>query len=186
MASAWAEWQQSIGRQVWPFLLKTALGFRFLPIGSFLSSQSIHWMGLQKGFSMNIRALDSACLLVRDVERSRKFYSQALGMEEIPRPRNFNFPGAWLKKGSAILHLVGEAKLGRVDQVAGRYNQEELADGYGNHIAFEVEDIDEAVQALKTCKVEIVGGPRPRGDGITQLYICDPDGYIIELCDGQK
>jgi catechol 2,3-dioxygenase-like lactoylglutathione lyase family enzyme len=135
---------------------------------------------------MKICALDSACLLVRDVERSRQFYTQVLEMEEIPRPSNFNFPGAWLKKGSAILHLVGEAKPGRVDQIAGRYTLEELADGYGNHIAFEVEDLDEAVRNLKARKVEIAGGPRPRGDGITQLYICDPDGYIIELCDGQK
>jgi catechol 2,3-dioxygenase-like lactoylglutathione lyase family enzyme len=136
---------------------------------------------------MKIHSLDSACLLVRDVERSRQFYTQVLEMEEIPRPSSFNFPGAWLKKGSAILHLIGEPESGRVDQIyPGSYNREELADGYGNHIAFEVEDLDEAVQDLKAHNIEIAGGPRPRGDGITQLYICDPDGYIIELCDGQK
>jgi catechol 2,3-dioxygenase-like lactoylglutathione lyase family enzyme len=106
-------------------------------------------------------------------------------MEEIPRPSNFNFPGVWLKKGSAILHLIGEANPGRVDQISGRYTQEELANGYGNHIAFQVEDLEKAVQDLKAHNVEIAGGPRLRGDGITQLYICDPDGYIIELCDGQ-
>jgi catechol 2,3-dioxygenase-like lactoylglutathione lyase family enzyme len=106
-------------------------------------------------------------------------------MEEIPRPSNFNFPGVWLKKGSAILHLIGEANPGRVDQISGRYTREELANGYGNHIAFQVEDLEKAVQDLKAHNVEIAGGPRLRGDGITQLYICDPDGYIIELCDGQ-
>jgi len=37
------------------------------------------------------------------------------------------------------------------------------------------------MQHLRAHDVEIVGGPRPRGDGVQQLYICDPDGYIIEL-----
>jgi hypothetical protein len=29
-----------------------------------------------------------------------------LGMEEIPRPSNFDFPGAWLHKGGALIHLL--------------------------------------------------------------------------------
>ena len=27
----------------------------------------------------------------------------------------------------------------------------------------------------------IVGGPRPRGDGVLQAYVVDPDGNLIEL-----
>ncbi len=37
---------------------------------------------------MEIRRLDHAALLVKDVERSRRFYGQVLGMEEVPRPSN--------------------------------------------------------------------------------------------------
>jgi catechol 2,3-dioxygenase-like lactoylglutathione lyase family enzyme len=66
---------------------------------------------------MEIRNLGHAGLLVRDVERSRYFYSQVLGMEEIPRPSNFDFPGAWLHKGGALIHLVGGAERGHVDQI---------------------------------------------------------------------
>jgi len=36
---------------------------------------------------MEIRRLDHAALLVKDVERSRGFYGQVLGMEEVPHPR---------------------------------------------------------------------------------------------------
>jgi catechol-2,3-dioxygenase len=43
---------------------------------------------------VEIRRLDHAALLVKDVERSRRFYGQVLGMEEVPRPSNFTFPGA--------------------------------------------------------------------------------------------
>jgi catechol 2,3-dioxygenase-like lactoylglutathione lyase family enzyme len=131
---------------------------------------------------MEIRSLDHVSLLVRNVERSRQFYSQVLGMEEIPRPSTFHFPGAWLQKGHAIIHLIGEDEPGRVDKLYPEtYNAQELSTGHGTHVAFEVTDLEEAQQHLKAQNVAVVGGPRPRGDGVIQLYICDPDGYVIEL-----
>ena len=136
---------------------------------------------------MEIRSLDHAALLVRDVERSRHFYGQVLGLEEIPRPSNFNFPGAWFLKGRAEIHLIGEAEPGRVDHLyAGTYTPDELSRGYDTHLAFEVDDLEEAQRYLKAHDVTIVGGPRPRGDGVMQLYIRDPDGYIVELFVWQK
>ncbi len=130
---------------------------------------------------MEIRKLDHAALLVKDVEQSRHFYGQVLGMEEVPRPRNFAFPGAWFRKGSAELHLIGEAEPGRAAQVQPGYRRNEQSRGYAAHIAFEVDDLDEAQRHLRACGVEVVGGPQLRGDGVLQLYICDPDNYIVEL-----
>lgn len=130
---------------------------------------------------MEIRKLDHAAMLVKDVERSSRFYGQVLGMEQIPRPSTFNFPGAWFSKGSFQIHLIGEAESGRAAQVNPGYRRDEMARGYGAHVAFEVDDLEAAMQHLRAHDVEIVGGPRPRGDGVQQLYICDPDGYIIEL-----
>ena len=90
---------------------------------------------------MEIRRLDHAALLVKDVERSRRFYGQVLGMEEVPRPSNFTFPGAWFRKGRAELHLIGESEPGRAAQVQpGGYRPDELSVGYAAHIAFEVVD----------------------------------------------
>jgi predicted lactoylglutathione lyase len=60
---------------------------------------------------VEIRRLDHVALLVRDVERSRRFYIQLPGMEEHPCPRD---------------------------------------------------------------------------EGVMQLYICDPDGYIVEFFVWQK
>ena len=136
---------------------------------------------------MEIRRLDHAALLVKDVERSRRFYGQVLGMEEVPRPSNFTFPGAWFRKGYAEIHLIGEAEPGRAAQVQpGGYRPGELSVGYGAHIAFEVANLEEARQHLQAHHVEIVGGPRPRGDGVLQMYVCDPDGYIVELFVWEK
>jgi catechol 2,3-dioxygenase-like lactoylglutathione lyase family enzyme len=136
---------------------------------------------------MEIRRLDHAALLIKDVERSRRFYGQVLGMEEVPRPPSFTFPGAWFRQGSAEIHLIGEAEPGRVAQVQpGGYRPDELAVGHVPHVAFEVADLEEARQHLKAHDVAIVGGPRPRGDGVMQMYVCDPDGYIVELFVWQK
>lgn len=135
---------------------------------------------------MEICSLDHAALLVKDVERSRHFYNQVLGMEEVPRPSSFDFPGAWFRKGKAELHLIGENEPGRVAQAHPGYRSDEKARGRATHIAFLVDDLEEAQQHLRACNVEIVGGPQPRGDGVEQLYICDPDGYIVELFSWKK
>ena len=136
---------------------------------------------------MEIRRLDHVALLVRDVERSKRFYIQLLGMEEHPRPGNFNFPGAWLRKGSAEIHLIGEDETGRVDLVQpGVYSPFELSTGHVTHFAFEVTDLEDTRQYLQNRGILIVGGPRPRGDGVMQMYIRDPDGYIIEFFVWQK
>jgi catechol 2,3-dioxygenase-like lactoylglutathione lyase family enzyme len=136
---------------------------------------------------MEIRKLDHAALLVKDVERSRRFYGQVLGMEEVPRPSSFHFPGAWFRKGRAEIHLIGEAEPGRAAQVQpGGYHPEELSVGFAAHFAFEVADLEAARQHLQAHDIAIVGGPRPRGDGVMQMYLRDPDGYIIELFVWQK
>lgn len=130
---------------------------------------------------MSIRSLNHAALLVSDVERSTEFYTRVLELEEVARPATFAFPGAWLRKGSVELHLIGEAEPGRTGQVHPGYRRDEYAGGYGSHLAFEVDDLDETMQYLRAQHVEIAGGPRDRGDGVQQLYICDPDGYMIEF-----
>lgn len=136
---------------------------------------------------MEIRKLDHAALLVKDVESSRRFYAQVLGMEEVPRPSNFTFPGAWFRQGQAEIHLIGEAEPGRAAQVQpGGYRPNELSVGYVPHIAFEVANLEEARQHLQAHNVPLVGGPRPRGDGVLQMYICDPDGYVVELFVREK
>ena len=135
---------------------------------------------------MEIRSLDHAALFVSDVERSRYFYGQVLGMEEVPRPSNFDFPGAWFRKGRAEVHLIGADDPKRVAQIYHGYNADELSRGHGSHIAFLIDDLEEAQQHLREHDVPLVGGPRPRGDGVMQMYVCDPDGYIVELFVCQK
>ena len=130
---------------------------------------------------MKLQKLDHVAFLVSDVERSRQFYREVLALEEVPRPSKFDFPGAWFESNGFQIHLIGDTEGGRVPQVNPGYREYELKDGHASHAAFEVEDLEATMAHLKACHTEIVGGPRPRGDGVQQLYVCDPDGYVIEL-----
>ena len=48
-------------------------------------------------------------LVVSDLERSRRFYADALGLEEVERPPNFMFEGTWFRFGENEIHLLLEA-----------------------------------------------------------------------------
>jgi catechol 2,3-dioxygenase-like lactoylglutathione lyase family enzyme len=132
---------------------------------------------------MNVRKLDHVAFFVRDVERSRAFYRTVFALPEVPRPSTFAFPGAWLQGEDFQIHLIGDESKERVERegYVNPYTSEERGRGSGAHAAFEVADLDEAIAHLKAQNIEIAGGPRPRGDGVMQIFICDPDGYIIEF-----
>lgn len=118
-------------------------------------------------------------LIVRDLDRSRRFYAGALGLEEVPRPSNFRFDGAWFRFGGTEIHLLAEAHTtggaGQGDAGPG------TAQGLTHHLAFEVDDLEAACSRLAAHGVALEGGPMPRGDGVTQAFLLDPDGYVLEL-----
>jgi catechol 2,3-dioxygenase-like lactoylglutathione lyase family enzyme len=118
-------------------------------------------------------------LVVSDLERSRRFYAGALGLEEVPRPSNFTFDGAWFRFGGTEIHLLAEAHTtggaGQPDAGPG------AAKGMTHHLAFEVEDVEAACARLAKNGVALEGGPMPRGDGYVQVFFRDPDGYVLEL-----
>jgi len=130
---------------------------------------------------LQISRMDHVAFVVQDVERSRQFYTTVLGMVEVPRPPTFNFPGAWFRSGTAEIHLIGEAEEGRAAMLQPTFFERELRRGYLPHVAFEVPDLEAARRHLEQHGVPLAGGPQSRGDGVTQFYIRDPDGYVIEL-----
>jgi catechol 2,3-dioxygenase-like lactoylglutathione lyase family enzyme len=118
-------------------------------------------------------------LVVSDLGRSRRFYREALGLEEVPRPPNFTFSGAWFRFGGYELHLLAEEHTtgGAGQPDAGGAGAER---GLTHHLAFEVDDLDAACAGLADAGVPLAGGPMPRGDGVTQVFFLDPDGYVLE------
>ena len=117
-------------------------------------------------------------LVVADFERSRAFYADALGLDEVPRPPNFTFDGAWFRFGGTEIHLLAEA---HTPGGAGPDGGGGAARGMTPHLACEVDDLERARARLEAHGVELAGGPLPRGDGYEQVFFLDPDGHVLEL-----
>lgn len=114
---------------------------------------------------------------VKDVERSVRFYTQALGLTEKRR--------VVLEKADATLvFLVDEQGHHAIELT---YNHDgrdyDLGNQFG-HIAFAVSDLEEAREELRKHEVEFTRGPyQVGGGGSTIAFIRDPDGIEIELIE---
>jgi len=131
-----------------------------------------------KANPIRVNTIDHITLVVSDLERSAKFYTDLLGMEPVDRP-DFGFPGRWFQAGSTQIHMNVEGeeagKAGLPFQGATRVTR-------GFHYAFEVDDCDGAAARLAELGVPIEEGPFSRPDGARQMYIRDPDGHFVEIC----
>ena len=50
--------------------------------------------------------IDHVSVIITDVERSRRFYRDILGLKEIPKPRTFDFVVLWFDLGNMHVHLL--------------------------------------------------------------------------------
>ena len=127
---------------------------------------------------IRVKFLDHVTLVVKNLERSRRFYVEVLGMDEVERP-GFSFQGSWFQAGTTQIHLILEHD---DSGPAGIFVPEHLASSRTHHFAFEVADSDAAFERLKELGVPIVSPPKRRPDGAVQVFVTDPDGHVVELC----
>lgn len=107
---------------------------------------------------------------VEDLEKSRVFFGQILGLKEIERPA-FDFPGAWYAVGDRQLHLIEQPGARR--QVAGRISR-------SDHMAIEVKDIESVKRTLEEAGIPYQHGGN-EALGFSQVFCSDPDGHTIEF-----
>lgn len=60
--------------------------------------------------SLRVTHIDHVSVLITDVERSRRFYRDVLGLKEIAKPKTFNFVALWFDLGNQQLHLLLKEK----------------------------------------------------------------------------
>jgi catechol 2,3-dioxygenase-like lactoylglutathione lyase family enzyme len=102
--------------------------------------------------------LHHAGLYVSDLEKTRDFYTGVLGMKEIARPVDFTFPGAYVKRGGAEVHVVVEIEPDRTAQLRQKWSEEELRIGYVVHFALRVDSLDPYRRSLAERDLQPVGG----------------------------
>lgn len=118
-------------------------------------------------------------LRVGDLEKSKAFYTDVLGMKllremEMPEGRfTLAFVGYGDEKDSTVLELTWNWDTSSYD----------LGDGYG-HIAIGVDDVYAACEAIRDKGGKIVREPGPMKGGTRVLaFVEDPDGYKIEILE---
>lgn len=116
-------------------------------------------------------------LRVGNLEKSKKFYCDILGMKLL---RQKDYPG-----GKFTLAFVGYGNESDHSVLELTYNWDtdsyDLGDGYG-HIALGVDDIYGTCEAIKAQGGNVVREPGPMKHGSTVIaFVQDPDGYKVEL-----
>ncbi len=121
-----------------------------------------------------INGYNHVALAVKDIEVSARFYRELVGLEQITVPDNLKAIRAWFKIAPGQeLHLLA----GRVDSVANN-------DRNGAHFALSITDANPIEAYLKTKNYPY--HRQQRFDGAWQIYITDPDGYVIELNEPKR
>ena len=124
---------------------------------------------------IRVKSLDHVTIVVKRLAATRKFYVDALGMDEVARP-NFPCAGQWFKAGATLIHTILEF------EGSGRAGSAACANSRGHHFAFLVDDCYAASQRIAELGIAFVSPPKKRPDGAIQLFVNDPDGHLIELC----
>jgi catechol 2,3-dioxygenase-like lactoylglutathione lyase family enzyme len=137
------------------------------------------WVNSRAG--MEIGTVHHVSLPVSDLDRSRRFYREVLGLREIDRPA-FEFDGAWFGVGDDQLHLIV------ADDPT--FREGKGVDSRDIHFAVRVRSIEEAYESLVAIGYEkdadeidpmaMKVSPRPTA-GFPQIYVLDPDRHVVEI-----
>lgn len=121
---------------------------------------------------MPLTQLNHVTVRTDDLEGTRDFYREALGLKVGDRPP-LAFPGYWLYCGpQAVVHLVPRS--GAIGAGPG--------DTTGNfdHVAFTAEDFDGMRQRLQRLGLQFRENEVP-GIRLKQLFVQDPNKVMIEI-----
>jgi catechol 2,3-dioxygenase-like lactoylglutathione lyase family enzyme len=105
-----------------------------------------------------------------DLERSRKFYAEILGLEDGYRPP-FSRPGAWM--------YLGDQPIVHISTARSPIAAPKKTDAF-DHVALWTSGIEYFRKVLKDHAIQFVEFAVPENDQF-QLFFKDPDGTEIEL-----
>jgi glyoxylase I family protein len=113
---------------------------------------------------LQITQIDHVSVLITDVERSRRFYRDLLGLKEIAKPKTFDFVVLWFDLGNQQLHLL---------------HKEQPDTRSPRHFALRVRDVPAARDYFRAHDVPIQ--ETTLIPGADRFFVFDPDGNRIEI-----
>jgi catechol 2,3-dioxygenase-like lactoylglutathione lyase family enzyme len=114
--------------------------------------------------ALALTQIDHCSVIITDVERSRRFYRDVLGLKEIHKPRTFDFVVVWFELGNQQVHLLLKD---RPDTISPRHFALRVADAATARVHFR----EHGVPFEETTPIP----------GADRFFIRDPDGNRIEI-----
>lgn len=120
---------------------------------------------------------DHVLLYVKDEEVSKRFYVDQLGLKLLADKSEHGLYTVGTSDGFAIaIHETGEDEAGHT-----------IATGTESiHFDFDVPDVDEAYERLRTRGVKFLSPPKDMPWGERHTWLNDPDGYVIGIASPVK
>jgi catechol 2,3-dioxygenase-like lactoylglutathione lyase family enzyme len=130
---------------------------------------------------MPLTKIEHYLVLTDDIDATRDFYCDALGMHAGPRPP-LAFPGHWVYVGDTpVIHIAQWSTYTAHQQRKGaEVSTKAQTTGPIDHIAFAARDFDEVMARLERQGVPARVNEQP-GGALRQLFLFDPNGVKIEI-----
>jgi catechol 2,3-dioxygenase-like lactoylglutathione lyase family enzyme len=130
---------------------------------------------------MPVTGLNHYLIVAKNLERTRDFYCNVLGMELAERP-DFGFPGYWLKVGDEIcVHLASQDPNRIRDMfLLKKHPKGTTGSGSVDHIAFLAQNPGAVRERIQKNKVAMHFRSFPDAK-LFQIFLKDPDDITIEL-----
>jgi len=130
---------------------------------------------------MAVTELNHYFVRANDLERSRRFYCDVLGFEEMPRP-DFPFPGYWLGVGGKIQVHMGPHGIPNSELYYLGTTPKSATDNTGvvDHIAFLATEPESFSKKFTAIRLKARKRYFPEFH-LFQMFVKDPDGLTIEL-----
>lgn len=123
---------------------------------------------------IKVQGIDHAAISVRDLETSRRFYEEVLGLKVSPREHQKPGVEYFLDCGTSLIGLI------QGDPAGEKHMLQDAGLG-GNHVSFRVHtsQFDACVEELKKRNVTVTF--QKKRERSWSVYFLDPDGNKLEI-----
>ncbi|TXK83447.1 VOC family protein [Paenibacillus sp. N3.4] len=120
---------------------------------------------------IEIERIHHVTIATRDLEKTKKFYSEILKFKELKRP-SFESKGVWYAIGDQQLHVVENPKSETL--------RERRINSLEGHFAIWTKSYSKTLQWLEEVGIQYEAEPNSPA-GFSQIYILDQDNNVIEF-----